>query len=936
MMKTLLLLLCCLLVITAFAQNGPDSGKKTSFKLPQGVTEKDYLPGVVIVKFKKGSTSGQINSVSSSFISRQVAGKTADAGQISRVFKNSIKAQTAEPIQRRVIEDTIGLDRVYHLKFDPATGVEKVINELLKNPLIEYAEPSYVYYASYIPNDPFYSGNQAYLRQVKAEQSWDLIRNSSNTIIAIVDTGTDMDHADLKANILSPGIDLVGADFANSIEDNDPDVKSDSAGHGVMVSGIASAISNNGFGIASLASDAKLMIVKVSADNRARTIYRGYEGIKYAADNGAHIINCSWGGPAGGFFGQDIINYAFSKGCMVIAAAGNSSSSQIDYPAAFQGVIAVASVDINDKKSSFSNYGNSVTLSAPGEIFTTSNGNKFTNTQGTSFSTPLVSSAAALVRSKFPQYDMFQIGEQLRVTADNIDSDNPAYAGQMGTGRLNVFRALTENLPSIRYQNITLVDKGKGAIPVGDTLKIFLDIENFLSPVSGLTIKLSTANPNIQVINEQLILESIGTKELKTIGPFQVFIKPGVTDNEPVDFKLTYTSGTTYSSSEQFQVLVARDFLNVEVNQVSSTITSNGRIGYRDFLAQNGLGFMYKSEPMLFEASLMIGNSPTAVSNNVRSQSGESDEHFIKHVRVFNDTDPASAFLARSEFDDSGNPGRLGLNIKHNVRAFSAAPDDKYIIAEYEIQNTGLNTLNGVYAGLFTDWDLDLNGSDVTKYDAVNRLAYAFGKFGKTPYAGVKLLSKSIQAVYYPMTYLVNGDPLESDNEFTLAEKYQALSSGIKAMGLGDNAANGYDISFVSGYGPFNLPVNGNAKVAFALIGGDSLSDLQASAVAAQTKYDELNKTPVIGTSDSFVLRQNFPNPVADKTEIDFSLARPGLVKLVLFNVTGQAVRELFRGNLAEGYFSVRADLSGLDPGVYLYKMMFEGEEKTLKLLISR
>ncbi len=936
MMKNLLLLLCSLLINMAFAQDGTDLRKKAIFKLPRQISDKDYIPGIVIVKFRKGITASQINSVSSAFVSRQIPGKTTD--QINRIFKNSIQAKTAEGIRRRAIVDTVGLDRIYHLSFDKINGIEKVINQLQENPLVEYAEPSYVYHTSYVPNDPFYPTSQTYLRQVKAEQSWDLIRNTSGTIIAIVDTGTDMDHIDLKPNILTPGIDLVGADFANSIEDNDPDVKTDSAGHGVMVSGIASAVSNNGIGIASLASDAKLMIVKASADNRARTIYRGYEGIKFAADNGAHIINCSWGGPAGGFFGQDIINYALSKGCLIIAAAGNSGSSQIDYPAAFQGVISVASVDINDRKSSFSNYGNAITISAPGEVFTTANGNKYVNTQGTSFSTPLVASAAALVRAKFPQYDMFQVGEQLKVTTDNIDSVNPEYKDLLGTGRLNVFRALSESLPSIHYQNITLVDKGKGAIPAGDTLNIFLDIKNFLSPASGLAIKLSTDNPNIQVINQQIIVEGINTKELKTIGPFRVFIKPGVTDNESVDFKLSYNSGTGYSASEQFRILVARDFFNIEVNQISSTMTSNGRIGYRDVSAQNGLGFLYKNQPMLFEASLMIGNSPTAVSNNVRSLPGEADQHFVKKVRVFNDNDTGAgaAFLARSEFDDSGNPGRLDLDIKHNIRAYSTAPDDKYIIAEYEIQNIGLSTLNGVYAGLFTDWDLDLNGRDVTRYDVTNRLAYAFGKLGKTPYAGVKLLSKGISPVYYPMSYLVNGDPLESYNEFTLAEKYQTLSSGIKATSLGDNTSNGYDISFVSGYGPFKIPLNSNVKVAFALIGGDSLSDLQASAVAAQNKYDELNKRPVINPSDSFALRQNFPNPVKDQTEIDFSIVRPGMVNLVLYNVTGQAVRELLKENLSEGSFSIRVNLSDLEPGVYLYKMMFDGDERTLKLLISR
>lgn len=935
-MKNILLLLCCLIVFEAFAQSNTNSDKRQRFKLPENVSEKDYLPGIVIVKIRKGISSNQISSLSTKYISKEFSPKQVAAAQINPVFKSSLKALSAEAAKSITIPDTIGLDRIYHLKFDPSLRIENVITELLQNPIVEYAEPSYVYHSSYIPNDQFYLSNQAYLRQVKAEQSWDLIRGTSGTIIAIVDTGTDMEHMDLKANILSLGIDLVGADFANSIEDNDPDVKSDSAGHGVYVSGIASAVSNNGLGIASLASDAKLMIVKVSSDNRALAIYRGYEGIKYAADNGAHIINCSWGGPSGGLFGQDIINYASSKGSLVIAAAGNSSSSQIDFPAAFKGVISVGSVDINDRKSSFSNYGNALSISAPGEVFTTSNGNNYASVRGTSFAAPLVSSAAALVRAKFPQYDMFQVGEQLRVTADNIDAANPLFAGQLGVGRLNVYRALTENSPSIKYQNMRLADKGNGSIPVGDTLSIFLDIKNFLSPVSGLAIKLSTSNTNIQVLTQQIVLANIGTKEVKAIGPFKVYIKPGVKDNEAVNFTLNYISGTTYSSSEQFQILVARDFFNVEVNQVSSTVTSNGRLGYSDNLAQNGLGFMYKSQALLFEASLLIGNSPAMVSNNARSKSGEADNHFVKKVRVFNDKDPEAAFLARSEFDDSGNSNRLKVNVEHAVRAFSSAPDDKYIIAEYEIQNAGLTTLNGVYAGLFTDWDIDYLGRDATKYDPVNRLAYTYTKFGNMPYAGVKLLSKNIRPAYYPMSYTIIGDPLESGDEFTIAEKYLTLSSGIKSESLGENTSNGYDVSSVSGYGPFNIPANGIVKLAFALVAGDSLNDLQAGAIAAQSRYDDLNKTQLIGNSESFSLKQNFPNPVLSQTEIAFSLARSGLASLVLYDAAGRVVKDLFKEELSEGTYSIRVDLSELDPGIYMYKMSFEGEEKTLKLLISK
>src|SRR5690606_30826956 len=136
-------------------------------------------------------------------------------------------------------------------------------------------------------------------------------------VIAIVDSGTDIQHEDLRSNLILPGKDLVGASFSTMIEDDDPDVTSDSTDHGVRVSGIIAGISDNGIGISSAGFNARLLVVKAGADDNATAIYKGYEGIKYAADHGADIINCSWGGPGGGAYGQDIISYALSRGCMI-------------------------------------------------------------------------------------------------------------------------------------------------------------------------------------------------------------------------------------------------------------------------------------------------------------------------------------------------------------------------------------------------------------------------------------------------------------------------------------------------------------------------------------------------------------------------------------------------------------------------------------------
>ncbi len=922
-MKYSFTLLLCAVFLNASPQDIP-AINKGKFRLPAGVTSKDYLPNTLIIKFaKEGSVVIKGTDITSG--QSKLSLKSVLISGMKPLFKKET-LQAKFPQQQTNIRDDAGLERVYEVKFSGSKAIEEVINEVLGNKNVVYAEPSYIYYTGYIPNDSFFVGNQTYLNQVRAPRAWDILKNSSGVIIGIVDSGTDLDHEDLADNIYintadpvngmdddndgyvdnNMGWDFVGQSASNLTEDNNPEVTSDTTDHGVHVSGIAGAVSDNGKGVSSVAFNPKLLIVKVGSDDNSTAIYRGYEGIKYAADHGAQVINCSWGGPGGGSYGQDIINYAIQKGCLVVAAAGNDDTDVADYPAAYDGVLSVANVRSTDVKSSSSNYNFKVDISAPGNgIYNTVNGSRYASYSGTSMSSPMVAGAAALVKSRFPDLDMLQIGEQLRVTADQIDNKNTAYAGRLGKGRMNVFRALTESQPSVRNQKLTVIDKGNGSIPAADTIQLYFDLKNFLAPATGLVVTLSSTNGDAQLITSQVNVGTVATSETKLmVGPFKVFIRPGISDNEEIEFKVTYASnGNNYTDTEYFKITASLDYRNINVNQITTTITSNGRVGFNNSNAENGLGFTYKSRSLLFEAALMIGNTASNVSNNARTGDGDSDSHFIKRIRVKEVENEDVAFEGRSEFDDSGNPNRLNVYVKHRQLAFSEAPDDKYVIVEYEIENKNTTPLNGVYIGLFTDWDVDQEGRDATKYDVVNRMGYTFGKAGGTPYAAVKLLSITADPLYYPMSYQVDGDLLQNGT-FTIAEKYQTLSGGIKALSLGEDAPNGYDVMFVSGSGPYMIPANGIIKVAFAFIGGDDLADIEASAGASQRKYDLINNLkPILPAGAEFILKQNYPNPAVGSTTIEFSIPEQAVTSLNLYNIMGQKVRSIMNEDLVEGTY---------------------------------
>lgn len=912
------------------------------FDLPPGVTTKNYVANKIIVKFKTGTIENRLSKSSS--LLKSVVIQSVSIDNIKQLFPSNTNQQRISADEKHNLEGIVEITYTSSTK-----SIEQVINEILKDPTVEYAEPRYIYRSYSVPND---AANQPYLAQIHAPEAWNIaIGAVSPIIIAIVDSGSQLNHPDLanniEINLTDPingidddhdgyidnyqGWDFVGAHLNAPQGDNNPNVTNALNGHGIHVSGIASAVTDNGQGIASTALNyAKLLIVKVGADDNSEAILYGYEGIKYAVDHGAKIINCSWGGTSGGSFGQDIINYALDRDCLVIAAAGNDNVKVVDYPGAYSGVIAVASVSSGDQKSYFSSYGQQVSISAPGEnVLSTYYNNTYTNLSGTSMATPVVSSAAALVKAKFPTFTMQQVADQLLATTDNIESQNLNYAGFLGTGRLNVYRALTE-VPTIRIQKITVQDNEGGSIPAGNTAQLFFDLKNFTVPISQLSIQLASTNPNVSVPNVPVIVNNINTLETKTlIGPFEVYVNSTVSDNQIIRFNLNYSWGSS-SSTESFNLPVARDYINIEVNNIATSITNKGRVGYSDSEHSYGLGFLYNGTPLMYESALMIGNSPTKVSNNARNTTNNTyDEDFAKRIGVRKIANSTAAFEATCEFDDSNSSSPFNIYVTHSQTAYSASPDNKYTIVKYKVQNKNSLTLSGIYIGLFGDFDISSNGLyDATQYDAANRMGYIYSKMGNNAFAGIKLLSRTSSPAYYPLSYNVTDSPLRT---FSIADKYKTLSSGIQSLGLGNNTTSGYDVSFVLGEGPFTLAPESYVEVAFAFIGGDSLNDLQTSALAAQNQYNQQAVSPSIN------IQFPYPNPSDTSTTISFSIPRQGQTTIKLYNSLGKLIKEVLNNDLPAGLHNIKLDeLNNLSQGLYIYTINYENTIHSFKLQVGK
>ncbi|GAQ17889.1 thermophilic serine proteinase precursor [Oceanobacillus picturae] len=389
------LLLVVAFPLVGFAEeNQPLDGEKVSVNV--GVEKNAYIKGEVIVKFKD---SVSLNS--------------------QEQILNELNAKV-QPSPTVVKSPFVVLE---------VGDVEIVVKTLSKNSNVEYAEPNYVLKATWNPNDTYFSTSYQYgLFNTSANQGWDYARGSSSQEVAVLDTGVDYNHPDLDGKT-NRGYDFVDRDYTPF----------DANGHGTHVAGIAAAETNNGTGIAGMAPNTKILAVRVLDASGNGSLANIANGIRYAADNGAEVINLSLGCACNTQTLESAVNYAWNNGSVVVAAAGNDGTSQQFQPASYANAIAVGAVDRNNNKASFSNYGTWVDVSAPGvDIASTYPGNSYTYMSGTSMASPYVAGQAALLTGQGKSNA--QVRAAIQNTADSVN----------GTGYY-VRYGMINVLDSVRY-----------------------------------------------------------------------------------------------------------------------------------------------------------------------------------------------------------------------------------------------------------------------------------------------------------------------------------------------------------------------------------------------------------------------------------------------------------------------------------------------------
>lgn len=389
------------------------------------------------------------------------------------------------------------------IRLNRTVSVEQAVQRAKADPRVEFAEPDYFVYASdTVPNDPRFNDlwgmysvgcSQCAADQqtlsIDATRAWDITTGSDNIVVAVLDTGVELQHEDLKANAwVNPSPGILGPPFVDDVngwnfyDDNNQTFKPGTSTsqsedfHGTHVAGSIGAVGNNGLGVAGVAWHVKLMVLKFLGGTQGKgSTSNAVRGIQYAIDMrnrgvNVRVINASWGGGSDSQALRQAIAAANDAGILFVAAAGNGGTNiddNPDFPAAYAkdlaNALSVAALGQDGYMASFSNFGHaSVSVAAPGtNILSTYTGPDYRVLQGTSMSAPYISGIAVLLWAHEPSLTPAQVKERI---IDTSEPSAPLVSKLARSGRANAYDALTNRIPPIQRPSIVAVNFTRTAV----------------------------------------------------------------------------------------------------------------------------------------------------------------------------------------------------------------------------------------------------------------------------------------------------------------------------------------------------------------------------------------------------------------------------------------------------------------------------------------
>ncbi len=800
--------------------------------------------GKVIVKFHK-------NALKSASVHTDVHQQDFEV-YLRSIQANNFKQQFPQSKMPANCENCVDISSIYSFTYSADVPMEKVLSTLNAMSNVEYAEPSYIAELLFEPNDTEYpKGNLWHLNTCKVLDAWDIEEGDPDVVVAIVDGGIDIIHGDLinqiAYNVNDPinGIDDDGDGYVDNyrgwdIADNDNNPSSSSATeHGTYVAGIASAEVNNEFGTAGVGYKTKFMPIKVCPEGTS-SVTGGYEGIIYAANQGCKVINCSWGDEIGTKYGNDIINYAtFNCDALVVAAAGNSASSVMYYPASYPNALSVGGTVAGDfvwaeSATKGSHYNRFVDICAPAKgFYSIANNNKVIAMSGggTSFSCPIVAGAAALVKSKYPDYSALQVAEQLCVSADDLYEINSEemYRDKLGHGRLNLYKALTDDvMPSIRIVKSEISNRShQPHIYAGDTIDVNVTFKNFLHDAENVTIAAICETSILSVIDCNAVFESIKSNEEKQ-ATFTFRVSATLPTDLSTYFKFTYGAAHKYVSYEYLPASFNPDYYDFTSGNISSTATRDGSIAVYNVNA-NQNGFKYKDfANCIYQAGLVLAQN----QNTIYSRSNWRNDFVPGQSPQILESDSCDLLI----YSDFFTPDSL-LPIQEYIYAWNDMDAQLY---EFRLKNELDSTLHNVKFGTFIDWDILNSAYNQTWFVDSLQMVAAVSVDPRSYYVGWLPLDYHKVGVY---AFSVGEDILYYSDGFNNNELWYALNNSQWSAGA--NFVSGREIASFNYCTLDSIAAYDSVVVRYALLAADTKTELYELAYQLKQIYNPNPKEDV-------------------------------------------------------------------------------------------
>ncbi len=927
-----------------------------------------YAPGELYVKYTSeaqksaGGTSPDDLLESFGMLSREPAFPTA-VNRPSNV-RGKISAETVSRLE--------SLARIQRVMFPEDLDMAYIARKLSAHRGIEYAEPVYYQQLDVVyPNDPFFHPDsvdvgeeveQDYLNFIRAPEAWVKATGDSEVVIAIIDSGTDWRHPDLLANVwTNPGEaehpndgedndgngyedDIHGWDFYGGRDvnrkiygDNDPSGVGQP--HGTHTAGIAAAVTDNGIGVASLSYNVTYMPVKVGSDSGDNLRY-GYEGILYAAQNGADIINCSWGSLYYSRTAEEIVETALSMGVIIIASAGNENTDSDYYPIGYSGVFGVGAVDKYGEKAIYSNYGSYVDVSAPGnEIYSTVFKGQYDNINGTSMAAPIVSALAALLKSAHPDWDNDRILAQIAGTSVAI-SDDEGYL--RGTGYIDAAAAMGDPVIFVEVEDYSFSDGNDGLFNIGETIQASFKITNCGEDISNLGFNIYSTTGYSTPSTDSRTIGALKHGDTVVISDITFHINDGIPDDAKEYIRLDFTAGEAVN----FQVMdfdVNPSYVTLSANTISVSIDGKGHIGYVDYPDNSkGIPFVvtdYTTDnesvfnvPLLFEGGLMSGTARDRVANNVRGENqmvADRDFRTTENIQIETAPDGSQqkGSIVFNDIDAGESSNHVVVNL--NTYSFKEPGNDQYVIFAYTFKNTGSETLEHFIPGLFLDFDVPdgeayddymfyLPDDDILVITEDSEAADNSIFIGATVVGGIGSPWIIENARPDPETDHPDSVLFGIYGGFSESEKWQALSGGksnAKSAAVGD-------VSMVTASEGFDLLPDGEKQVIFVIGYGLTLDGMKSQIGNALLKAADISvrvdESAEPDNPAAFSLKPVYPNPFNGRTTVSYYLPADTELRITIFDILGRKIETVLDSYKSSGEHTFVLNGDRLSSGIYI------------------